>query len=120
MVATVHRLSGSSSPLSRTVGVSLCPVLWPFCSPPYLLQLRGIVTRALHDVDSSVRRATSRVLMSVVGLARESSWLVLMCERAMTDPVGELRGLAVQLVVAICVNGIQAEGGRETELFENR
>ncbi|GMI00021.1 hypothetical protein TrST_g12749 [Triparma strigata] len=102
-VSVVHGLSGSKSPLSRKVGVSLCPILWSFATFPYRLQLRGIITRSLHDIDQTVRRSTGRVLTEIVeGREREVPWLVLMCERAMTDPVGELRGNAVSLVCSLC------------------
>ncbi|GMH90950.1 hypothetical protein TL16_g11918 [Triparma laevis f. inornata] len=102
-VSFVHGLSGSKSALSRKVGVSLCPILWTFSTFPYRLQLRGIITRSLHDIDQTVRRSTNRVLQEIVeSRHRETPWLVLMCERAMTDPVGELRGNAVSLVCALC------------------
>ena len=74
-------LSGSSSPLSRKVGVSMTPILWGFVDFSHHLQLRGIVTRSLHDVEKSVRAATGRVLMEIVemigGNASVIPWLVL-------------------------------------------
>ena len=61
----------------------------------------------MHDIDQSVRRSTGQVLLNIVEIIQKNNvsvtpWLVLMCERGMTDPVGELRGNAVSLVCAIC------------------
>jgi len=130
LLQTIHTLSGSSSALSRKVGVSMTPILWTFVDFPHHLQLRGIVTRSLHDVEEGVRAATGRVLMEIVemldGNANTTPWLVLMCERGMTDPVGELRGNAVGLVCAICdacrkqKMSLEGEGGKadsSSELF---
>lgn len=106
LLQIIHRLAGSTSELSRKVGVSLTPILWKSVDFHHHLQLRGIVTRSLHDVEQSVRSATGRVLMEIVEMMDDSGsttpWLVLMCERGMTDPVGELRGNAVGLVCALC------------------
>ena len=86
---------------------SITPILWGYVDFPRHLQLRGIITRSLHDIDQSVRRSTGQVLLNIVEILQKASvtvtpWLVLMCERGMTDPVGELRGNAVSLVCAIC------------------
>lgn len=64
------------------------------------LQLRGVVTRALHDVDVIVRKSTATVLHEIAELVFDSRavpWLVLMCERAMTDPEPQLRSAAMTL-----------------------
>ena len=108
------------SPLSRKVGVSITPILWGFVDFPHHLQLRGIITRSLHDIDQSVRRATGQVLLNIVEIIRDDKvsatpWLVLMCERGMTDPVGELRGNAVSLVCAICEKCKELQRGRGAE-----
>ena len=65
-----------------------------------LLQLRGVITRALHDVEVIVRKSTATVLHEIAELVfdpRAVPWLVLMCERAMTDPEPQLRAAAMTL-----------------------
>ena len=65
-----------------------------------LTKLRGVITRALHDVDVIVRKSTATVLHEIAELvfdARSVPWLVLMCERAMTDPEPQLRSAAMTL-----------------------
>jgi hypothetical protein len=62
--------------------------------------LRGVITRALHDVEVIVRKSTAAVLHEIAELvfdARCVPWLVLMCERAMTDPEPLLRSAAMTL-----------------------
>ena len=64
------------------------------------LQLRGVITRALHDVEVIVRKSTATVLHEIAELVYDSRcvpWLVLMCERAMTDPEPQLRSAAMTL-----------------------
>jgi len=64
------------------------------------LQLRGVITRALHDVEVIVRKSTATVLHEIAELVfdpRAVPWLVLMCERAMTDPEPQLRAAAMTL-----------------------
>jgi HEAT repeat protein len=63
-------------------------------------QLRGVITRALHDVEVIVRKSTATVLHEIAELIYDSRcvpWLVLMCERAMTDPEPLLRSAAMTL-----------------------
>lgn len=63
-------------------------------------QLRGVITRALHDVDVLVRKSTAAVLHEIAELVFDSRavpWLILMCERAMTDPEPQLRAAAMTL-----------------------
>ena len=65
-----------------------------------VLQLRGVITRALHDVEVIVRKSTAMVLHEIAELVFDSRcvpWLVLMCERAMTDPEPLLRSAAMTL-----------------------
>jgi hypothetical protein len=67
-----------------------------FTSP----KLRGVITRALHDVEVIVRKSTATVLHEIAELVFDSRcvpWLVLMCERAMTDPEPLLRSAAMTL-----------------------
>ena len=59
-----------------------------------------MVTRALHDVEVIVRKSTATVLHEIAELVYDSRcvpWLVLMCERAMTDPEPQLRSAAMTL-----------------------
>jgi HEAT repeat protein len=63
-------------------------------------KLRGVITRALHDVEVIVRKSTATVLHEIAELVFDSRcvpWLVLMCERAMTDPEPLLRSAAMTL-----------------------
>lgn len=99
-LAIVHRLAASRSTCARITACSLGPVLWGHLDFPHQLQLRGVITRALHDVDVVVRKATATVLHEVAELVfdpRAVPWLVLMCERAMTDPEPQLRSAAMTL-----------------------
>lgn len=62
--------------------------------------MRGVITRALHDVEVIVRKSTATVLHEIAELVfdpRCVPWLVLMCERAMTDPEPLLRSAAMTL-----------------------
>lgn len=64
------------------------------------MKLRGVITRALHDADVIVRKSTATVLHEIAELVfdrRAVPWLVLMCERAMTDPEPQLRSAAMTL-----------------------
>jgi HEAT repeat protein len=59
-----------------------------------------VITRALHDVEVIVRKSTATVLHEIAELVfdpRCVPWLVLMCERAMTDPEPLLRSAAMTL-----------------------
>lgn len=59
-----------------------------------------MITRALHDADVIVRKSTATVLHEIAELVfdqRAIPWLVLMCERAMTDPEPQLRSAAMTL-----------------------
>ena len=99
-LAIVHRLAASRSTSARIAACSLAPVLWGHLDFPYQLQLRGVITRALHDVEITVRRSTATVLHEIAELVfdvRSVPWLVLMCERAMTDPEPQLRSAAMTL-----------------------
>lgn len=99
-LAVVHRLAASRSVSARVTACSLGPVLWSHLDFPHQLQLRGVITRALHDVDVSVRKSTATVLHEIAELVfdpRSVPWLVLMCERAMTDPEPQLRSAAMTL-----------------------
>ncbi|KAL3918480.1 MAG: hypothetical protein SGILL_004214 [Bacillariaceae sp.] len=99
-LAVVHRLAASRSTSARITACSLGPVLWSHLDFPHQLQLRGVITRALHDVEVIVRKSTATVLHEIAELvfdARCVAWLVLMCERAMTDPEPLLRSAAMTL-----------------------
>jgi len=99
-LAVVHRLCASSSISARVTACSLGPVLWGHLDFPHQLQLRGVITRALHDVEVIVRMSTATVLHEIAELVFDSRavpWLVLMCERAMTDPEPQLRAAAMTL-----------------------
>jgi hypothetical protein len=99
-LAVVHRLAASRSTSARIAACSLAPVLWSHLDFPYQLQLRGVITRALHDVEVIVRKSTATVLHEIAELVfdvRSVPWLVLMCERAMTDPEPQLRSAAMTL-----------------------
>jgi len=99
-LAIVHRLSLSNSASARIVASSLGTVLWSHLEFPHQLQLRGVLTRALHDTEVIVRKATATVLHDIAELVfdpRVVPWLVLMCERVMTDPDPSLRSTAMNL-----------------------
>jgi len=99
-LAVVHRLAASRSTSARVTACSLGPVLWSHLDFPHQLQLRGVITRALHDVEVVVRKSTATVLHEIAELVFDSRavpWLVLMCERAMTDPEPQLRAAAMTL-----------------------
>ncbi|CAJ1959593.1 unnamed protein product [Cylindrotheca closterium] len=99
-LAVVHRLAASRSTSARITACSLGPVLWSHLDFPHQLQLRGVITRALHDVEVIVRKSTATVLHEIAELVfdpRCVPWLVLMCERAMTDPEPILRSAAMTL-----------------------
>lgn len=99
-LAIVHRLAASRSTSARIAACSLGPVLWSHLDFPHQLQLRGVITRALHDVEVLVRKSTATVLHEIAELvfdSRSVPWLVLMCERAMTDPEPQLRSAAMTL-----------------------
>jgi hypothetical protein len=99
-LAVVHRLAASRSTSARVTACSLGPVLWGHLDFPHQLQLRGVITRALHDVEVVVRKSTATVLHEIAELVFDSRavpWLVLMCERAMTDPEPQLRAAAMTL-----------------------
>ena len=99
-LAVVHRLAASRSTSARVTACSLGPVLWAHLDFPHQLQLRGVITRALHDVEVIVRKSTATVLHEIAELvfdSRSVPWLVLMCERAMTDPEPQLRAAAMTL-----------------------
>ena len=99
-LAVVHRLAASRSMSARITACSLGTVLWSHLSFPHQLQLRGVITRALHDVEVLVRKATASVLHEIAELVfdpRCVPWLVLMSERAMTDPEPQLRSAAMTL-----------------------
>ena len=99
-LAVVHRLAASRSSSARVTACSLGPVLWGRLDFPHQLQLRGVITRALHDPDVIVRKSTATVLHEIAELVFDSRavpWLVLMCERAMTDPEPQLKAAAMTL-----------------------
>ena len=99
-LSVVHRLAASKSVSARVSACSLGPILWSHLDFPRQLQLRGVITRALHDVEVIVRKSTAAVLHEIAELAfdrRAVPWLVLMCERSMTDPEPQLRAAAMTL-----------------------
>lgn len=99
-LAVVYRLAASKSVSARISACSLGPVLWSHLDFPRQLQLRGVIARALHDVDLTVRKSTATVLHDIAELVfdrRSVPWLVLMCERSMTDPEPQLRAAAMTL-----------------------
>lgn len=99
-ISVVHRLAASKSTSARIAACSLGPVLWSHLDFPRQLQLRGVITRALHDVEVIVRKSTAAVLHEIAELVfdrRSVPWLVLMCERSMTDPEPQLRAAAMTL-----------------------
>lgn len=99
-LSVVHRLAASKSISARVSACSLGTVLWSHIDFPRQLQLRGVLTRALHDVEVMVRKSTAVVLHEIAELVsdrRAVPWLVLMCERSMTDPEPQLRAAAMTL-----------------------
>ena len=99
-LAVVHRLAASRSTSARVTASSLGPILWSHLDFPHQLQLRGVITRALHDAEVIVRKSTAVVLHDIAELVFDSRtvpWLVLMCKRAQTDPDPQLRCAAMTL-----------------------
>jgi len=128
-LSIVHRLAASRSTGARITACSLGPVLWGHLDFPHQLQLRGVITRALHDVDVMVRKATAAVLHEIAELvfdARSVPWLVLMCERAMTDPEPQLRSAAMTLTWHLAEHlpnaflGDASQGSRYLRRLPNR
>lgn len=128
-LAVVHRLAASRSTSARIAACSLGPVLWSHLDFPHQLQLRGVITRALHDVEVAVRRSTVTVLHEIAELVfdpRAVPWLVLMCERAMTDPEPQLRGAAMTLTYHLAEHlpnayfGDASEGSRSIRSMPSR
>lgn len=99
-LSVVHRLAASKSTSARVTACSLGPVLWLHLDFPRQLLLRGVITRALHDVEVIVRKSTAIVLHEIAEMVfdrRSVPWLVLMCERTQTDPEPLMRGAAMTL-----------------------
>jgi len=99
-LSVVHRLAASKSTSARVTACSLGPVLWLHLDFPRQLLLRGVITRALHDVEVVVRKSTAVVLHEIAEMVfdrRSVPWLVLMCERTQTDPEPLMRGAAMTL-----------------------
>jgi len=128
-LAVVHRLAASRSTSARITACSLGPVIWGHLDFPHQLQLRGVITRALHDVEVIVRRATATVLHEIAELVfdpRCVPWLVLMCERAMTDPEPQLRSAAMTLTWHLAEHlpnaflGDASQGSRYLRRLPNR
>jgi hypothetical protein len=128
-LAVVHRLAASRSTSARITACSLGPVLWGHLDFPHQLQLRGVITRALHDVDVMVRKATAKVLHEIAELVfdpRSVPWLVLMCERSMTDPEPHLRSAAMTLTWHLAEHlpnaflGDASQGSRYLRRLPNR
>lgn len=93
------------------------------------LKLRGVITRALHDAEVIVRKSTATVLHEIAELVfdqRAVPWLVLMCERAMTDPEPQLRSAAMTLTWHLADHlpnaflGDASQGSRLTRRLPNR
>ena len=128
-LAVVHRLAASRSTSARVTACSLGPVLWSHLDFPHQLQLRGVITRALHDVEVIVRKSTATVLHEIAELVfdpRAVPWLVLMCERAMTDPEPQLRAAAMTLTYHLAEHlpnafmGDASEGSRSIRGMPSR
>jgi len=128
-LAVVHRLAASRSISARVTACSLGPVLWGHLDFPHQLQLRGVITRALHDVEVLVRKSTAAVLHEIAELVFDSRavrWLVLMCERAMTDPEPQLRAAAMTLTFHLAEHlpnaflGDASEGSRSIRGLPSR
>ncbi len=128
-LAVVHRLAASRSTSARVTACSLGPVLWGHLDFPHQLQLRGVITRALHDVEVVVRKSTATVLHEIAELVFDSRavpWLVLMCERAMTDPEPQLRAAAMTLTWHLAEHlpnaflGDASEGSRSIQRLPSR
>lgn len=128
-LSVVHRLAASRSTSARITACSLGPVLWGHLDFPHQLQLRGVITRALHDVEVIVRKSTASVLHEIAELVfdrRAVPWLVLMCERAMTDPEPQLRSAAMTLTWHLAEHlpnaflGNASQGSRYLRRLPNR
>jgi len=128
-LSVVHRLAASRSTSARITACSLGPVLWGHLDFPHQLQLRGVITRALHDVEVIVRKSTATVLHEIAELVfdrRAVPWLVLMCERAMTDPEPQLRSAAMTLTWHLAEHlpnaflGNASQGSRYLRRLPNR
>lgn len=93
------------------------------------MQLRGVITRALHDAEVIVRKSTATVLHEIAELVfdqRAVPWLILMCERAMTDPEPQLRSAAMTLTWHLAEHlpnaflGDASKGSRSVRRLPNR
>ncbi len=102
-LSVVHRLAATEVRIRvRVLACSLSQVLWSHLDFPRQLQLRGVITRALHDVKIIVWKSTAVVLHDMAELVfdrRAIPWLVLMCKRSMTDPEPQLRAAVMTMII---------------------
>lgn len=114
----VHATSQANL-VKRKCCAVLCRLLWSSRDnlsdhPDVRLQLRGVLTRLLHDVDSAVRQMTVQTLLYIIStmdhtgvkaddapLDSTLGWLVTLGHRLFTDPVPELRAKSVLLATEV-------------------
>jgi len=114
----VHATSQANL-MKRKCCAVLCRLLWSSRDhladhPDVRLQLRGVLTRLLHDVDSAVRQMTVQTLLYIIstmdhtGVKADDApldptlgWLVTLGHRLFTDPVPELRAKSVLLATEV-------------------
>ena len=119
----VHATSQASLSKRKSC-VVICRLLWSKegyleVLPEMRLQIRGVLTRLLHDVDSVVRRTTVQTLLYIISTLDHShlcssdidhekasldptlGWLVTLSQRLLTDPVPDLRSKSILLVTNV-------------------
>ena len=119
----VHATSQASLSKRKSCAV-ICRLLWSREGhledlPEMRLQIRGVLTRLLHDVDSVVRRTTVQTLLYIISTLDHShlcssdidhekasldptlGWLVTLSQRLLTDPVPDLRSKSILLVTNV-------------------
>ena len=92
-LSVVHRLAASKSVSGRVSACSLSPVLWSHLDFPRQLQLRGVTTRALHDVEIIVWKSTAVVLHDIAELVLDRRAI------PMTDPEPQLRAAVMTMIM---------------------
>ena len=119
----VHDTSQSALSKRKSCAV-ICRLLWSSEGhlkehPEVRLQIRGVLTRLLHDVESGVRQTTVQTLLYIISTMDHShlssndeslvnasldptlGWLVTLAHRLLTDPVPDLRAKSVLLVTDV-------------------
>ena len=105
LVPFVHRLATANSVSSRVVCCQFLPVVYPSLPLSQQLQLRGVVTRFIHDEVSIVREYAADALAALAQTADATAvqWLLLLLQRAAADAVATVRARAMRVCLAYAV-----------------